>query len=262
MAGAAGYAIIAGTLLLAGLLLCGWVVFRFFGLYMMREISGLELFVMLALYLGLTLGAIGASSTSPSPISAIGPLFLLCLVGAAFLAVPGIVGRRRLRKLETQDIAAYLAALEKQPDVPYPHRRLGEIYQAHGDYDKAVEHYQAYLAIHAESGDVASKLKKALVAKRRKDLGLVRCPQCGTDNAPGATRCTNCGFYLRGMAEIAETFTRKEVSRILLWVVLIAIPLGTVLSFLEWVHPVFATIFLFFGACAAFFYWYARLTRA
>ena len=255
---AAGYAIIAGTLFLAGLLLCGWVIFRFLGLYMMREISGLEFFVMLALYLGLMLGAIGACAASGN----IGPLFLLCLVGAAFLAVPGIVGRRRLRKRETQDIAAYLAALDEQPDVPYPHKRLGEIYQAQGNYDKAVEHYQAYLAIHELSADVSRKLKKALVSKRRKDLGLVRCPSCGTDNQPGETRCSNCGFYLRGMAEIAETLTRKEASRILLWVVLITIPLGTILTFLESVHPVFATIFLFFGACAAFFYWYARLTRA
>jgi len=253
---AMGGAIFAASLLVLGLLLCGWVVFSFFGLYMMREINGLELFVVLTLYLGLALGAVAAFGAG-----AIGPMALLVVVAGAFLAAPPLIGRRKLRKLQTQDIAAYLTALDAQPDVPYPHKRLGEIYQQRGDWDKAVKHYQAYLAIHEHSADVARKLERSLAAKRRKDLGLVRCPSCGHDNPPGETRCGRCGFYLRGMAEIMDSFDRKEVSRILLWVTVIAIPLGTLLVFLESGARVFATIFLFFGACAAFFYWYARLTR-
>jgi hypothetical protein len=37
--------------------------------------------------------------------------------------------------------------------------------------------------------------------------------------------------------------------------------LGTILSFVEAVHPVLAVILLFAGVLAALIYWYVKLTR-
>jgi hypothetical protein len=244
--------------LVGGLLLCAWVVWNLVGMYLMREISGAELALMVAVFLGLLASVMAVGGEG---YGSVGLLVVLWLLGLSFPALQARSKRGRLRRMTRRDIATYLEALKRQPDVPFPHRRLGEIYQAQENWDKAVDHYQAYLEMHEHSGEVARKLERCLEHKRRQDLGLTRCPKCGAENPRGESCCDQCGFYLRGMAEIVDTFATPTVLRILVWVIIIAIPVGTVLSFLQTVDPAFAIIFLFFGAVAAFIYWYARLAR-
>jgi len=133
-----GPAVIFVSALVGGLLLCGWLVWHLFSMYMMREINGFELCLMVGVFAGLLTSAIAAASAGSIALFA-----LVFILGASFPAMQVLGRRRRLSKLERQDIAAYLAALRQQPDVPFPHRRLGEIYQAGENWDKAVEHYQA-----------------------------------------------------------------------------------------------------------------------
>jgi len=251
-----GPTVILVSALAGGLLLCGWVVWHLFSMYMMREINGPEVALMGGVFAGLLASAIAAASAG-----SIGLFVLVFILGASFPAMQALGRRRRLSKLERQDIAAYLAALRQQPDVPFPHRRLGEIYQAGENWDKAVEHYQAYLEMHEHSADVARKLERCLVRKRRQDLGLLRCPKCGADNPRKQPRCTNCGFYLRGSQEIVDALAAPGTLRALRWVIIIAVPLGTILSFVEAVHPVLAVLLLFAGVLAALIYWYVKLTR-
>jgi hypothetical protein len=158
------------------------------------------------------------------------------------------------------DIAKYHEALKRQPDVPYPHRKLGEIYEQREDWERAIEHYQAYVEMHKDSAAVQRRLERALAARRRRDMGLVRCPVCGGDNQGDARRCEECGFYLRGGLEIMEVLTSPEAMRWWKWLILIFLVPGLVIGLLANVLPVgLSILMLTCSVVATIFFVYGRM---
>lgn len=242
MVGAAGGAFVTVAMLAAGSLICGFAVWQLFGLWVQeRLISGPEFAIILCLFLALMGLAIRAGGV-------IG-FFLLGLVGVAGLMIPLIpIAQQRvgLRRLMARDIARYCAALERQPDVPYPHRKLGEIYEQREDWERAIEHYQAYVEIHPGSAaDVQRALERCLAAKRRRDMGLRRCPVCGADNPSDLARCRECGVYLRGTQEILDTITTPEMMRLWKWLTVVFLVPGLIIGlFPSAIPPVLSLVLL------------------
>ncbi|MGD9497017.1 MAG: tetratricopeptide repeat protein [Armatimonadota bacterium] len=204
--------------LLASIFMVGWSVWRLFGMWLTdRVINGWELLLILLLMLAL----LGGASTVGGAIG-LGLLLMLLVVAVLIAVMPAAAQAIGARRLEQQDIANLYAALKRQPDVPYPHRRLGEIYEQREDWDRAIEHYQAYIEVHpASAADIQRALERCLAAKRRRDLGLRRCPVCGTDHPHEAVRCDQCGFYLQGSREIIDTLTTPEMMRLWRWLIVV-----------------------------------------
>jgi len=259
MVGGFGAALLIVIPLTAGLLLCGWVVWRLIGMWVLREISGLELLIFVGVFLGLALSAIAGSGGSGP-----GAFVLLALLWAGGMMYPALLAladRRKGRQLVRDDIAGYLAALEKQPDVPYPHRKLGDMYRDRGDWDSAIEHYQSYLEVHEGNPQVRFRLEKALTARRREAMGLRICPTCGTENLGDAVRCERCGFYLKGPQEIVDVLTTPEMMRIWRWLIVGSILPGVAFSILEALSAPVGISLLFLAVCLTGLYLYGKLTR-
>jgi len=238
-------------LLATALLLCGAVFYRILGFWLVdRTISGFEFFILASVFLSL----VALCAASPIAIVA-----LLLFAGVAFVLtfLPSVNARVRMNRLVRDDIINYKAALIEQPDVPYPHRRLAEIYEARGDWDRAIEHYQAYLDLHAISGDISRALERCLEQKRRRDLGLKRCPVCGHDYPPSVARCEECGMYLHGSREIIDALTTPHMMQVWKWLIVSflipavvfavvgpPVPLGVSLAMLAF-SAVFSLILIF-----------------
>ena len=245
--------------LVAGLLLCGWVVWRLIGMWLLREISGLELIILVGVFLGLALSAIAGSGGS-GPL-AFALLALLWAGGMMYPALLALAERRKARQLVRDDITGYLAALEKQPDVPYPHRRLGDIYRDRGDWDRAIEHYQSYLEVHEGNPQIRFRLEKALTARRREAMGLRICPSCGAENLGDAGRCERCGCYLKGPQEIIDVLTTPEMMRIWRWLIVIFVVPGVAFSIVASLPAAIGVTLMFLAVCLAGIYLYGKLTR-
>lgn len=258
MVEAAGGAFLTVAMLAAGGLLCGFAVWQLFGMWVQdRLISGFEFAIILCLFLALMGLAISVGGVISFVL-----LALLGIVGAMIPLMPVVAQKIGARRLEEEDIAKYRAALERQPDVPYPHRKLGEIYEQRGDWDRAIEHYQAYVQMHPVSGDIPRRLERCLEAKRREEMGLCRCPVCGADNLPEAVRCQECGFYLKGSQEILDTLTTPEMMQLWKWLIVVFLVPGLAIGLLARViPPIISLIMLMCSVIATLIFMYGRMRR-
>ncbi len=125
-----GIAFIYGPLIVGVLLLCGWSVYRVFTMWIVdRMLSGLEFTIILMLVISL----IGITFAMEG-LAAVGPLILLALLIGFIPLLPKLSEKIRGYQLLRDDIRRYEAALERQPDVPYPHLKLAEIYEEREDW--------------------------------------------------------------------------------------------------------------------------------
>lgn len=250
-----GMGILAGSLLVGAFLLVGWLAWRVVGMYMMREIDGLELAVLLSVIVGLMFAAL-AGGGGLGLIA----LVLLWVVGMSYPVINRLSLSRRLNAMVEGDIRGYEEGLKRQPDVPFPHRRLGDIYFERGDWDKAVEHYQGYLEIHAINAHCSNRLERALMQKRREDLGLRMCAACGEENSGDAARCEACGAYLKGAQEIIDVLTTPGMMRVWRWVIVAFLLPALVLGAIPGTFGLVTGLMLVISVTATVFYLYARMT--
>ncbi len=247
-------------ILTAILLMMGWAVWRIFGLCVEdKVISFVEMIVIIVVMFGLMGMAMGLKS-----VVGLGALILLFLLLLFIPFIPRVSQAVRLRQMIRSDIAGYEAALKRNPEVPYPHRRLGDIYLEHEHFDRAIEHYQAYVESVEAKPDVRYRLQRALQTRRRKEMGLRACPSCGTENLGRATRCESCGVYLKGAREIVDAMTAPEMMRRWKWLIVAFFVPGLIIGLLESVIPPVISLFLL--ACsviatAIFLYGLAREER-
>jgi len=247
---------LAALFILGSIALVGWSIYRLFAMWILdKVIDGVEFVVILSLMSALLAGALVVGG----PVG-LGLLVLLALVSLMITAMPAVRQAVGARQLKAQDIAKYYEALERQPDVPYPHRKLGEIYQAREDWERAIEHYQAYLELHKVSGDVQYQLEKCLEARRRRDMGLRRCPVCGADSRSDATRCEECGFYLKGGQEIIDTLTTPDMMRLWKWlIVAFLVPALVIAIFARVIPPIVSLVMLMCSVVATLIFVYGRM---
>ena len=259
MGGAAAIAFIYGPLIVGVLLLCGWSVYRVFSMWMVdRILTGLEFTIIVMLVAVL----IGMAFAMKGP-AAVGPLILLALLVAAIPLMPKLSEKVRGYQMVRDDIRRYNEALKRQPDVPYPHLKLAEIYKAREDWDRAIEHYQAYIEAHDQSAQEKRQLERCLERRRIRDMGLRRCPICGAENSRSNARCEECGFYLKGSAEIMATFVTPELMRV--WKVLIVVFLAPGLMaglMSEIIPPEVSIAMLSISVIATFLFLYGRMSHA
>ncbi|MEA3401194.1 MAG: tetratricopeptide repeat protein [Armatimonadota bacterium] len=246
---------ILALLILGCIALFGWAIFRLFGMWITdKVISGWEFVLILSLMLALLGGTLMGG-----PV-AIGLFLLLMVVCLLITVMPLATQEVGTRRLEAQDIARYYEALERQPDVPFPHRKLGEIYEQRGDLDRAIEHYQAYVEIHSGSADIQRRLERCLDARRRRDMHMQRCPVCGAYSPQDAVRCTECGMYLKGSVEIIETLTTPEMMRLWKWLIVVFLVPAVVIGLLaEWIPPMVSLIMLAVSIVATIFFIFGRM---
>ena len=250
-----GGGIIAGSLFVGVVLIVGGAILRLFGLYITDKVlSGMEFAAILSVILLLMGGAIAVGG----PLS----LALLLLVAALALLItlmPQIAGRVRGYQMLRGDIQRLEEDLRRQPDVPLPHLKHGEIYYEQEDWDRANEHNQAYIATQEQSGDAKRRLERCVERKRIRDLGLRRCPVCGAENKRTNARCVECGFYLKGMVEVLDTLVTPEMMVIWKWLAIVfLLPAVAVGVFAQVITPTLPMAMLACSIIATVIFLYGR----
>jgi len=259
--GAYAGAFFGGLILVSLLLLLGWAVFRIFGMWVQDKLLNFPEFLVILLVI---FGLMSAAAAMRSAVGA-GAFILLCLLLAFIPFIPRVADAVKRRQMLLHDIAGYQAALKRSPEVPYPHRKLGDIYAAHEDWDAAIDHYSAYVQMVEAKPDVRHRLKRALQARRRRDMGLRICPSCGAESPRNFVRCQQCGFYLQGLREFADVLTTPDmIFRWKLLIVVFFVP-GILLGLMaEIVPPVVSLVLLSASVVATvvFLWGTARRERA
>ncbi|MFW5867821.1 MAG: hypothetical protein ACOCX2_08400 [Armatimonadota bacterium] len=258
-----GTAFIFGPLIVGVLLLCGWSVFRLFGMVVVdRMLSVGEFVLILAVIVVLMALTFMMAEQTNDPYVAVGPLILLAVVVGFIPLLPKLSNAARGYQLLRDDIRRYQEALRVQPDMPFPHIKLAEIYKQREDWDRAIEHYQAYIEAHEQSAEAKRNLERCLERKRARDMGLRRCPICGAENDRGNTRCSECGFYLKGSAEILSTLTTRGMMRVWKWLIAVFLLPGLLIGFMAEVIPPFVSVaMLSVSVIATFIFLYGRMSR-
>jgi len=224
---------------LAGVL-AGMATWRLVGMWVVdRLLSGWELSAILIVFGTVFAGAVG----SPG-VARITLLVVHALMSLAVLVMPAASQRARRRRMERKDIERYEAMLRRQPDVAFPHRKLGEIYQARGDWERAIEQYEAYLALHDTSAEIAQKLEHCLEVKRRIDLGLQRCPWCGVESPREESFCPRCGRYLGPRLNVTHLLGEPLTQTVMLGIMLLLLVAGTWRLILAPATPVVGMVML------------------
>ncbi len=248
--------VIYGPLLIPALLLLALAVARLFTMWFVdRLISGLELIIIQMVVVSL----VGLAFMMDG-LAAVGPIILLALVVGLVPLMPGLAGRIRARQLLREDILKYRAALERQPDVPYPHLKLAQIYEKREDWDRAIEHYRSYLHRHTMSSDARRRLERCLERRRMREMGLRPCHVCGAKNSRNNVRCEECGLYLKGSAEIVEALTTPKMMGLWRWLIVVFLVPGIAIGILgDVIPPEFSMILLSCSVVATLIFVYGRV---
>ena len=258
-----GTAFIFGPLIVGVLLLCGWSVFRLFGMLVVdRMLSVGEFVLILAVIVVLMALSFSMAAQTNDPYAAVGPLLLLAVVVGIIPLLPVVSDKARGYRMVRDDIRRYQEALKRQPDVPFPHLKLAEIYRDREDWDRAIEHYQAYVEAHEQAADAKRSLERCLERRRTRDMGLRRCPICGAESPQTSRRCTECGFYLKGSAEIMATVTTPGMMRLWKWLIVVFLVPGLAIGFMaNIIPPVVSIAMLSISVIATFIFLYGRMSR-
>ena len=250
-------ALLMALLLLTASLAVGFGWLRMMGMYLEREITGEELAVWSIVYMaafGTTLAAWGTPAC---------PLLALMTLALALVYPVGtyLAEKRGLQRMRQEDIVASFQALKERPDVPYPYRKLGDIFYASGDFGLAAKYYQAYLGKTKEA-KLTARLRECERQQRLQATKARICLQCEAENPHGATHCMECGEPFPGLWEILEQFRSHRGMSVLLWTVGISMGLGLVLSFLGILHTILAAGLYLIAICGLFIYLYIRIALA
>jgi len=245
-----------GVLLLTSLLLLmGWGVFRIFGMCVEDKlISFVEFLVIIVVIFGLMAAALMLRSAI-----GLGALILLFLLLMFIPFIPRMADAVKRRQMLAGDISGYYATIKRDANAAYPHRKLGDIYAEHEDWERAIEHYSAYVNMVEAKPDVRQKLQRVLQAKRRRDMNLRVCPSCGVENPHGFVRCQGCGFYLKGLREFVDVLIAPEMMVRWKWLIVVFFVPGLLLGLLASViPPVISLVMLSASVIATVLFLYGR----
>ncbi len=248
--------VIFGVLaMVVGFLLIGAMAFRVIDMYLMRMITGVEMLVLLIVYVGIMAGALSGGGLAMIALA------LMWVTGLALPLIHHLVGQQKVSRMMQDDIRKYEEGLKRQPDVPFPHRRLGDIYYDRQQWDLAAKHYQAYLEVHEVNAYCHQRLERCLLLQRRKEMGLITCPICGAENQPNAARCEKCQFYIKGTQEIVDVLTTPAMMRLWQWLALAFLVPGMILGLTG--APIWLTgLLMCLSVGATILFMYGRIGRS
>jgi tetratricopeptide (TPR) repeat protein len=226
---------------IAVLFILAWPAYRIVSMWLMRELSAGEAIGALVVLLAFLAGIITTWGTA---VSGLLLLLLAALAGTIWFA-GRTRDRRRLDRFFHEDVAASERALAKDPTNAAAHMRLAQLYEARGDLDTAIHHYEEAARLVPRDSEARLALGNAIERQRREALHSLTCFSCGTENAPTASHCRECGAMISGRNQLIGWLTQPPFGTALPWVgaawlvlavtgsLLRAIPLGiTALAYL------------------------------
>lgn len=249
-----GAAFMLGPLLVGALLLVGACVWGLLGLLIMREISGLEF----VLYSGIFLSLVVMGGLGKPPFGA-AALLIAAILAIAFPLARYWGNAAALAMMDRQDIARYKLTVEKRPELPYPYRKLAEIYYRQGHYGAAAEWYQKYVTL-TNDPEVKFRIRRCQEMMEKATERVKLCTECRHENPGDARYCVNCGAILPGVWEIIQAFRGKAGTRYLLTVALLSLALGVVLGLVSQLNHIYAMTFFLIAGAALVYLLYKRVT--
>ncbi len=226
------------------LILMALPAMRIVSMYLEQQISGLELLLYCSVLLGFVAGIVKTWGSSTSWL--LGLMYItLC---ALYPVWERVANRRAHRRLDDEEIERCENALVFDPKNASAMAKLGDIYYARGDIDRAIDYYQRSLDVWKDAR-VKLRLQHAVQRKRLAETGNVICYKCGTESPKGTVLCPKCGATISGGTDIMEYFASSNGKRMLAWMIGVSLLLGLGLAFIP-AMPAIARNFLFLLAFA------------
>jgi len=247
---------IAGVIVV--LFLLAWPAYRVVSMWLMRELTGAEAVAALVVLLAFLTGIMTTWGSGVSILL----MLLFALLCAAIWFAGKRYDRRRLDHFFQEDVAASERALAKDPENAAAHMRLGQLYERRGDWAAAIHHYEETARIVPRDSEARLALANAIERNRRETLKSVVCWQCGTENAPTASHCRECGALISDHNQVIDWLMGSSFARALPWLGLAALLvalLGSVARAVPGTVTVLAYLLLF---AAVLCYVYPRWARA
>jgi len=244
-----------GALLVGYLLMAGWIVWTLIGMFIMREITALELALYGGCYLVLALGAIAAWGRP------LGSLLLLTGI-ASTIGYPIIQkahNRALLLQMQLADLQDNLKRIDERPDIPYSYHKVADIYYEREQYGKALEFYSRCLKLGDDPG-IKWRIRKCQDEIRRAETGEKPCIGCGAENPREARVCVKCGREFPSNLDLLEPFRGKKLLTFIVWTLVGSLVLGLLLGFLQAVNTFWLALLFLIALTCFFVYIYVRLS--
>lgn len=253
----AGGVFIEVPLFAGALLLAGAAVWGLIGLYVMGEITLLELIAYSSIFAGL----VGVGIVNYGQPLMWGAAGAATVLGLGFPVARKWANDRALHRMEEEDIEKYYLRTQERPDIPYPYKRLAEIYYRRRNYDVAIEWYSEYLKRAPDEGrEIRHRIERCVDLMERWRQRPKICTECSHENPGDARHCVNCGAMLPGAWEVLSVFRGKAGAGYFLTVAVLSLVGGVVLGFVTSLSHIYAMLCLWVAAVTFMCYLYKRVT--
>ncbi len=121
---------------------------------------------------------------------------------------------RNEKELESSAYRKKIERLERlireRPDLAEPLISMGDISAGNGDWGKALDFYNRAYGI-KETPEIMHKIRSARREKQIQEDELWICTECGRDNGPDSSRCTECGTSRETIPSVRDDIVKNSI---------------------------------------------------
>jgi tetratricopeptide (TPR) repeat protein len=188
-----------------------WILSAWFD----RRIAGRE-----ALVLATGLAVLQFYAVSLALHGGAGILLLLGTVGGVGMLMRQLSRRSADRvsdHLDEEEVAKYLAVIDREPGNAVAHSLLGDTYRRIGRLELAVEEYQEAVRLDPSLREERYWLGRLRVDLERRSRREMSCPRCGTLRPGRALDCPECGRPYSSVETWSHAIRVMEPGRKAMW---------------------------------------------
>ena len=211
------------------IVIAGYPYYIIFSMLLNNTASATEAGVYFIVYTGFIGGMLATWGTALSWLM----LTLLLLLSISYPWLLGASERRAMWKMDLEDLAECDAFIRRAPTIVDNYDRAITICRRRGEYARAIQYAEAYLAAVGEDFKMQRRLEQLKRMLRRQTLGSKICPVCDTENTPGAAECIRCGRLLALPTDVVAGCASETGLRALAATTITLLAIGIALALLR-----------------------------
>jgi ribosomal protein L40E len=174
------------------LMMIAYPVYRVISMLVDKSIEVTEAVI----YMGVLAGFIGGIMTSwGTPVGWL-LMVMLAVLCLSYQFIQQTAERRLVAQMDKDDLAECEQIITSHPTNAWAYERATDICRRRGDYQGGAEYAERYLATVGSDTKMEMRLKRFKSLIRQRETGVKVCPECHTENYPGASVCIKCGRSL------------------------------------------------------------------
>lgn len=174
------------------IIIAGYPYYIILSMLFNNTASGSEAAIYFVVYTGFVGGVLATWGTGIGWLM----LALVLMLSVSYPWLLGVSERRAMWKMDLEDLAKCDAFIRRAPTVVENYDRAITICRRRGEYPRAIEYAEAYLAVVSEDHKMQRRIEQLRRQVRRQTMRSKICPICDTENPAGVAQCIRCGRVL------------------------------------------------------------------